>query len=332
MNMAAVHSWHPELPRIGGQLAFNVLKDIGETAGAALEGADTVFLLLFPTEAGRDGMLSPAQVHSHMLTGSQIAQRRSVPTRVRVKITEDAQGKPIANAWHVSGDHENVPVIQPVIEGDKRIYHLPDGQVVTWYPGQAPQLPKNKGYPGELLDVDNIMVHPMPTTDVEIKAQGFPLQQSDWHDAILIFPTDTGVEAVYIAYNARTRLPRNNGEWVSGEPSDGLWQSSLGEVNSITQGRPIQFANGRPIFSPWAKGVITFEPGQLNGTRSDFMAVYEYIAQKKNLPSKHAAKTLLRELELTPHHLDNVTIELVPTKLHGNIPHIGSASDMRRGN
>ncbi|MEL7981301.1 HNH endonuclease [Vreelandella titanicae] len=25
------------------------------------------------------------------------------------------------------------------------------------------------------------------------------------------------------------------------------------------------------------------------------------------------------------HHLDNVTIQFIPTKLHGNIPHIGSA-------
>ena len=31
----------------------------------------------------------------------------------------------------------------------------------------------------------------------------------------------------------------------------------------------------------------------------------------------------------TPHHLSNNVIILVPTDLHGNIPHIGSASDMR---
>ncbi|OMI04558.1 hypothetical protein BTA30_07620 [Bacillus swezeyi] len=34
---------------------------------------------------------------------------------------------------------------------------------------------------------------------------------------------------------------------------------------------------------------------------------------------------------MTPHHLDDVTIQLVPTDLHGNIPHIGSASDLRGG-
>ncbi|UYL03889.1 HNH endonuclease [Pantoea ananatis] len=34
---------------------------------------------------------------------------------------------------------------------------------------------------------------------------------------------------------------------------------------------------------------------------------------------------------LTPHHLDSTKIILVPRDLHGNVPHIGSASDMRRG-
>ncbi|WP_425487761.1 HNH endonuclease [Microbulbifer rhizosphaerae] len=34
---------------------------------------------------------------------------------------------------------------------------------------------------------------------------------------------------------------------------------------------------------------------------------------------------------VTPHHLDNQTIQFIPTKLHGNIPHIGSASDLRGG-
>ncbi|WP_429177408.1 HNH endonuclease [Kosakonia sp. 1610] len=38
----------------------------------------------------------------------------------------------------------------------------------------------------------------------------------------------------------------------------------------------------------------------------------------------------MREKGLTPHHLSTNTIILVPGDLHGNVPHIGSASDMRR--
>jgi len=52
---------------------------------------------------------------------------------------------------------------------------------------------------------------------------------------------------------------------------------------------------------------------------------------QKGLNSRNAAKNLLKQQGLTPHHLDNTTIQLIPTKLHGNIPHIGSASDLRGG-
>lgn len=40
---------------------------------------------------------------------------------------------------------------------------------------------------------------------------------------------------------------------------------------------------------------------------------------------------MVEEKGLTPHHLDNNTIQLIPTDLHKNIPHIGSASDLRGG-
>ncbi|HID9395527.1 TPA: HNH endonuclease [Serratia marcescens] len=39
----------------------------------------------------------------------------------------------------------------------------------------------------------------------------------------------------------------------------------------------------------------------------------------------------MRKNKLTPHHLSNTEIILVPRGLHGNVPHIGSASDMRNG-
>lgn len=68
----------------------------------------------------------------------------------------------------------------------------------------------------------------------------------------------------------------------------------------------------------------------LNGTDADFKEAYKYIQQQKGLTSPTAAKNYLREMNLTPHHFDNNTIQLIPTPLHSNIPHIGSASDLRR--
>ena len=92
------------------------------------------------------------------------------------------------------------------------------------------------------------------------------------------------------------------------------------------------FKNGRPDFSPWQVGEsIRFDLGTLDGSSKDFDAVYKVIQKDLNLPSQEAAKRLLSERGLTPHHFDKQTIQLIPTDLHGNVPHIGSASDMRNG-
>lgn len=126
----------------------------------------------------------------------------------------------------------------------------------------------------------------------------------------------------------KTRLPRTNGYW-EWKPGDGLWYSENISVIEITGGEGVPFKNGRPDFSKWSQGSIEFEIGELDGSNSDFTAVYKVIKEKYNLSSNNQAKLLLRELGLTPHHSSTTVIELIPTRLHGNIPHIGSASDLR---
>ncbi|ASE98381.1 HNH endonuclease [Burkholderia cepacia] len=46
--------------------------------------------------------------------------------------------------------------------------------------------------------------------------------------------------------------------------------------------------------------------------------------------SANAAKNLLKEKGLTPHHLSTTEIQFIPSDLHGNVPHTGSAADMRK--
>ena len=130
--------------------------------------------------------------------------------------------------------------------------------------------------------------------------------------------------------NPKTRLPRTNGKW-EGEPGNGKWYSDKPEDKKITNGEGVEFINGRPNFSPWSEGDIVFEKGKLTGTPDDFSLVYEQIQHQYNLPSKNAAKKLLKQAGVTPHHKSSTVIELIPTDLHGNIPHIGSASDLRGG-
>jgi len=126
------------------------------------------------------------------------------------------------------------------------------------------------------------------------------------------------------------RLPRSKGEWIEGVPGEGLWKSDIAEVNAITGGKPIPFKNGRPNFGEWKVGELKVEG--MNGTKSDFSKIHEKLAEQMGLPNKAAAEKFLKDNELTAHHLDNETIQLVPSDLHNNIPHIGSASDMRELN
>ncbi len=128
----------------------------------------------------------------------------------------------------------------------------------------------------------------------------------------------------------KTRLPRTNGKW-NGEPGNGVWYSDKAEVQSITTGKGVEFIDGRPNFTPWSKGSIKFKKGMLDGTKNDFNLVYEKIMQLKGFKSQNQAKYWLKEKGLTPHHKSSTEIELIPTDLHSNIPHIGSASDLRSG-
>ncbi|APD21148.1 T7SS effector LXG polymorphic toxin [Bacillus subtilis] len=131
--------------------------------------------------------------------------------------------------------------------------------------------------------------------------------------------------------NPRTRLPRTKGRW-EGTPGNGKWYSDKPEVNAVTKGEPIVFKDNRPIFTPWSKGTIKFKKGELTGENSDFAKVYKRIKKMKGFKTQAEAEDWLKyTAKLTPHHLDNKTIQLIPTALHKNVPHIGSASDLRGG-
>ena len=129
---------------------------------------------------------------------------------------------------------------------------------------------------------------------------------------------------------AGTRLPRTNGQW-SGTPGNSFWRSNHPDVNRITGNQPIEFIDGRPDFSPWSRGSIHFNPGALDGTDADFDLVYDQLMRTPglNLGSRNQARNWLSQRGLTPHHFSDTEIQLIPSDLHGNIPHIGSASDLR---
>lgn len=213
------------------------------------------------------------------------------------------------------------------LDGTLATLRLVKGEINGWFANIANKMSERIG---KTLDEGKPEVHNAPVQDTHTKTQE---KQAPPDDDII--DDGAGMEGVGSvpdtpALNPKTRLPRTNGQW-EGDPGNGFWRSNIDEVNEITGGKPIEFVNGRPVFTPWAKGQVKFKPGQLDGSKADFDAVYKYVAEQKNLSSPNAAKNYLKEVGLTPHHLDNVTIQFIPTKLHGNIPHIGSASDLRGG-
>jgi RHS repeat-associated protein len=130
----------------------------------------------------------------------------------------------------------------------------------------------------------------------------------------------------------RDRLPRTKGKWSDpSKPGDSDWNSNKKKVKDVTGGCGVPFKNGRPDFSKWSKGELKFKKGQLDGSSDDFDKVYQALGKQKGI-SKTAAKNWLSKEGLTPHHLDDRTIQLIPTDLHKNVPHTGSASDMRNCN
>ena len=126
----------------------------------------------------------------------------------------------------------------------------------------------------------------------------------------------------------KSRLPRSNGDW-DGIPGESNWKSSNNAVNKITNGESLPFKNGRPDFSKWSKGSLNFKSGVLTGTDKDFRLVYKEIKKNMEFRSQKEAKKWLKNKGLTPHHSSLTEIQLIPTDLHANIPHIGSASDLR---
>lgn len=102
-------------------------------------------------------------------------------------------------------------------------------------------------------------------------------------------------------------------------------------MNEITGGKPIHFKDGRPDFSEWSEAELEVGIDILNGSDKDFGIIYEEMQKRVGFKSKKEVREWLKEHGITPHHYTNEIIQFIPTKLHSNIPHIGSASDMRRG-
>lgn len=131
-----------------------------------------------------------------------------------------------------------------------------------------------------------------------------------------------------------TDVPDSNygGSW-GGERGNSEWFSDVQAVNDVTGYRPIEFVNGEPVFLPWAE-----ERAILNNMTGidhvDFAAADRALLRQYpgRWPNQTAVARWRSDRRLTWHHEPDLeSMTLVPTDLHGNVPHIGGASPARGG-
>jgi hypothetical protein len=144
--------------------------------------------------------------------------------------------------------------------------------------------------------------------------------------------------------NAGTgRLPRSDGGW-DGEPGNSPWVSFNLDVVRITHGEPVEYVHGEPVLEPYAAEQVVL-PAMTGADTADFAAarrglMRRYPGRWRNVshveawehggtPDLHGGS--LPEQYTWHHEPDVETMSLVPTALHGNLPHTGGASAARGG-
>ena len=124
------------------------------------------------------------------------------------------------------------------------------------------------------------------------------------------------------------------GRWF-GEPGNSEWASDMAAVNAVTGGEPVPFHDGHPDFRKWARERAFIS--DMKGTDADFAAANRSLAMQKGWlwrgkPNAAEAARFMEANRLTWHHVEGSTageLIAVPMDLHGNVPHIGSASEAR---
>lgn len=153
--------------------------------------------------------------------------------------------------------------------------------------------------------------------------------------ALKIIPSHSSYKITHVktrshAVKARvnSRLPRNDGHW-NGVAGESKWQSYKPKVLRVTRGRPVRFYRERPDFSPWSKGTFNYKQGMLKGDHKDFGMVKNTIKDKYKFRTQDDVQKWLDKENLTIHHVDTKQVQLVPSDLHNNIPHVGGAAEAR---
>ena len=157
-------------------------------------GPASIFLLgMHPTLMG-DGTL---------YTDDELRQLSRAPSRVRFQFRKDAEGVMQVYGIHSkeTGD-ESVRTVQATWNTNQTAVEAKlNGITILWTPRRSPlgELPL-LGYPDKSnAHLGNILVHPIPE-DTDSQIEGLPGEDITLDDCIIVFPADTGLKSMYVAY------------------------------------------------------------------------------------------------------------------------------------
>ncbi len=131
------------------------------------------------------------------------------------------------------------------------------------------------------------------------------------------------------------RIPSKDGSW-DGEVGESGWLSTKPKVTAVTNGEPVPFKNGFPIFDKWKVGEVKL-PKMKGNHGSDFSKADELFAKKQGWykPNGKIDGQRVKDMRDTQkltwhHHEDMTTMQLVPADLNNGISHTGGASLVKR--
>ncbi|MGF1725665.1 type VI secretion system PAAR protein [Photobacterium nomapromontoriensis] len=227
------------LTKAVGNFSDSVLDAQQATVSFAEDVSDFIMMLFRPDNYGDDTNLS----------GDELIEMGLAPSRIRISI-EDATGGqqfPVVKAFHSNNAYIPVKKVDYDELGNFSVMlgEGTNGPTITWTPDKSdengPQLtpPHHDGY-----DCPHIYTTPIPDDDInEIEVYPMP-EERNWQDYILVFPSDSGVEPLYVVFKAEDRYKRGK---VTGEGKDVTWTDGywLGFDSNTANGQyiPTQVAD-----------------------------------------------------------------------------------------
>ena len=149
------------------------------------------------------GMLPSKMADGTLYTDDQLRRLSHATTRVRFQFRRDADGVLQVYGIHSgpSGD-DSVRTVQVTWNADQTAMEATlNGITLIWTPQQTPlgSLPPLT-YPDDIgKQLGTILVHPI-AEDVDSQIDGLPGEDVTADDGILVFPADTGLDALYVVF------------------------------------------------------------------------------------------------------------------------------------